>query len=136
MEPTLLDRVDRRAQGDGVTRSAVIRTAVEALLQAQATDGDAALGVDDTQLHDICQRYGVIRLEIFGSGARGEATTTSDVDLLYTLGPGVRLGWEIEDLAAELGAAFGRRIDLISRSAVNPRLRETVLRDARVLYAA
>ncbi|MFZ1412814.1 MAG: nucleotidyltransferase domain-containing protein [Micropruina sp.] len=44
-------------------------------------------------MRDVCERYGVVRLEIFGSVARGTASDESDIDLLYTLAPGAaRLG--------------------------------------------
>lgn len=92
--------------------------------------------VDVDRIADICQRFGVARLEVFGSVGRGEATADSDVDVLYELAPDARLGWRIEDLADELADAFGRRVDLISRRALHQRLRADVLAEARLLYAA
>jgi hypothetical protein len=38
------------------------------------------------------------------------------------LAPGVRLGWEIDDLAEELEEVFGRPVDLVSRVAPHPLL--------------
>jgi predicted nucleotidyltransferase len=96
----------------------------------------AGLSVDEEQLRRVCQRYGVARLEVFGSVGRGEGDEDSDVDLLYELAPGARLGWHVEDLADELSAALGRRVDLISRNGLHERLRERVLSEARLLYAA
>lgn len=66
------------------------------------------LAVDQERLREVCERYGIARLDVFGSVARGTATEDSDVDLLYTLAPGIRLGWAIEDLAAELAGVLGR----------------------------
>lgn len=94
------------------------------------------IDVDLDRVGEICRRYGIARLEVFGSAARGEARAASDVDLLYDLLPGTKLGWEIEDLSDELSAVFGRPVDLVSRAALHRRLREAVLTDARVLYAA
>jgi predicted nucleotidyltransferase len=94
------------------------------------------LDVDRDRIAEICQRYGVARLEVFGSVGRGEERPDSDVDVLYELAPGARLGWEIEDLADELSAALGRRVDLVSRRALHARLRDVVLAEARLLYAA
>jgi predicted nucleotidyltransferase len=88
------------------------------------------------RVREICRRYGVVRLDVFGSVGRDTDEDDSDIDLLYTLGPGVHLGWAIEDLEAELSAAFGRPVDLVSREALNPRIRKTVLNEARLLYAA
>lgn len=94
------------------------------------------LAVDLDQLREVCSRYGVSRLEVFGSVSRGEANPNSDVDVLYELLPGARLGWNIEKLADELAALLGRPVDLVSRNSLNLRLRETVLGEARLLYAA
>ena len=96
----------------------------------------AGLHVDDDRLAEVCRRYGVSRLEVFGSVSRGEAGPDSDIDVLYELAPGSRLGWKIEDLADELTKLIGRRVDLISRNALHERLRDVVLAEARVLYAA
>lgn len=60
------------------------------------------LAVDDAALAAVCERYGIDTLLVFGSVARGEEGPSSDIDVLYALRPGRRLGWEIEDLACEL----------------------------------
>jgi len=49
--------------------------------------------------------------------ALGTAQPSSDVDILYQLLRGRRLGWEIEDLTDELTELFGRWVDLLSRTA-------------------
>lgn len=58
--------------------------------------------VDERRLAAICDQYGIAELQIFGSQARGTAGPDSDIDVLYTLRPRRRLGWEIEELADEL----------------------------------
>lgn len=95
----------------------------------------ATVTVDAERLGEICTRYGIARLEVFGSAAAGALTADSDIDLLYTLAPGARLGWAIEDLADELSAVFGRRVDLVSRRSLHPLLRDDVLAQAQALYA-
>jgi hypothetical protein len=54
----------------------------------------------------------------------------------YELEPGRRLGWEIEQLADELAAVFGRSVDLVAAAALHRRLKDAVLSEARTLYAA
>lgn len=95
-----------------------------------------AVAIDADLLRDICRRYGIASLEVFGSVAQGLEREGSDIDLLYTLLPGARLGWEIDDLADELAGVFGRKVDLIARKALHPLLRDEVLRGARPVYAA
>jgi hypothetical protein len=92
--------------------------------------------VDPVALDAICRRYGIATLAVFGSVARGDQASDSDVDLLYELRPGARLGWEIADLADELSALWGRPVDLVARVAVHPRLRARVLGESRPVYAA
>lgn len=93
------------------------------------------MDVDVERLREVCERYGVVRLEVFGSLATGTAGPDSDIDLLYTLAPGVRLGWAIEDLNVELAGVLGRPVDLVSRRALNPRIRDRVLAEAQPFYA-
>jgi predicted nucleotidyltransferase len=94
------------------------------------------LGVDKAALAALCKRYGIARLEIFGSVSRGDAGPASDLDVLYELRSGARLGWDIELLADELSLLFGRRVDLLSKVSLHPDLRDTVLAEAQPLYAA
>ena len=92
--------------------------------------------VDEARLAAVCDRYGIAELKVFGSRVRGTARPDSDIDFLYTLRPGRRLGWEIEQLADELAELFGRQVDMVSVRALHPLLRRSVLAEARPLYAA
>jgi predicted nucleotidyltransferase len=91
--------------------------------------------VDAARLAQLCERYGVGRLLLFGSAARGTMKSDSDVDV-YELLPGRRLGWEIEQFAEELSEVFGRPVDLVAMSALHRRLETAVLGEAQPLYAA
>ena len=94
------------------------------------------LDVDRVRLDALCCRFGIARLDVFGSVARGEDGPGSDVDLLYELAQGRALGWEIEDLSQDLADLFGRPVDLVSRKALHPLIRDQVLADAEPFYAA
>ncbi|MDP4013541.1 MAG: nucleotidyltransferase family protein [Candidatus Nanopelagicales bacterium] len=94
------------------------------------------LAVDCDALADVCQRYGLSEVAVFGSVARGTAGPTSDVDVLYSLAPDSSLGWDIEEVARELGEIFGRPVDLVARRGLHPRLASRVLSEAKMLYAA
>ena len=77
----------------------------------------------------LAARYGVLRLALFGSTARGTATAASDVDLLVAFdGPvtsdryfGVQ--FYLEDL-------LGRPVDLVTETALRPELKPRIERDA------
>ena len=92
--------------------------------------------VDAERLRGVCERYGVARLEVFGSVSRGEDGPGSDIDLLYELKPGARLGFSFFDLEDELVELFGRPVDLVPRDGINKYLREAILADAQAFYAA
>lgn len=94
------------------------------------------LSVELPRLGEACRRYGVEELAVFGSVARGEPSADSDVDLLHVLAPGARLGFALNLLEDELAEIFGRPVDLLSRKALHPLLRDTVEAEARTLYAA
>ncbi|MHB8289432.1 MAG: nucleotidyltransferase family protein [Acidimicrobiales bacterium] len=94
------------------------------------------IDVDRGTLATICERYGIAELSLFGSFAKGTAGPDSDVDLLYVRAPGSHLGWDIEDLVAELSLLFGRKVDLVSKQYLHRVVRDEVLSTAKVLYAA
>jgi predicted nucleotidyltransferase len=96
--------------------------------------GDRA--IDLARLADVCRRFGVVELAVFGSTARGEAARDSDIDLLYVLAPDRRLGFALDRLEDELADLFGRRVDLVSTKSLHRLLRDDVLAQARTLYAA
>jgi predicted nucleotidyltransferase len=94
------------------------------------------IAVDAERLREVCERYGVARLEVFGSVRRGDDRPDSDIDLLYQLKPGARLGFSLFRLEDELSDLFGRPVDLHARHAINKYIRDAVLHDATPVYAA
>jgi uncharacterized protein len=88
------------------------------------------------RLAELCQRYGIAELSVFGSTARGDSGPDSDVDLLYVRVPGNDLGMAYFDLQDELEALFGRPVDLVSKDGLHRVIRDQILSDAQVLYAA
>ena len=66
---------------------------------------------------------------IFGSVARGEATTASDVDFLVELGPGATL-IDLGSLQMDLQDLLGRKVDVVEPDALHWSIRERVLREA------
>ena len=92
------------------------------------------LQIDLERLSEVCWRYGVVHLDVFGSVARGDAD--SDIDLLYVISPQAGLGFGIFDLESELSEIFGRKVDLVSKKYLHPLLRDNVIAEAQELYAA
>jgi predicted nucleotidyltransferase len=75
---------------------------------------------------------GMSNVRVFGSFARGTAKEKSDVDLLVDAGPG-RSMLDVIGLWLDLEELLGRKVDLITEEGIHPRLRETILSEARPL---
>lgn len=92
-----------------------------------------ALTLNTSRLISLYRQYGIARLSVFGSFARGEATDRSDVDLLVEFR---RRGSLLDLIAVErkMSTALGRKVDLLTPDAVSPYLRDSIARDLRVVY--
>lgn len=91
-------------------------------------------------ISDLCRRFGVERLEVFGSAARGDFIPgKSDVDLLVRFVDTRKPGYvdRFIGFAESLETVLGCRVDLLTeRSLRNPFMAEQVAKDKRILYAA
>jgi predicted nucleotidyltransferase len=77
----------------------------------------------------LLDAFGVVRVALFGSYARDEATLDSDVDLLVEFGRPIGL-FEFVRLQRELGGRLGRRVELVTAAALKPQLRDRILSEA------
>ena len=94
------------------------------------------LEIPTDRLAEVCRRYHVREMALFGSGARGELRPDSDLDILVEFTPGTKIGWDFFQLEAELSDLFGRKVDLGTKRSLKPWVRQEALRDTRILYAA
>ena len=93
-------------------------------------DRDVAMAELGRLLPLVRERFGVRELAVFGSVARNEATEASDLDILVDFdGPatfdrfmGLKLFFE---------DTFGTKVDLVTRPALKPRIRDRILAEAR-----
>lgn len=86
---------------------------------------------------DLCRRYGVRELSLFGSAVRGELRPGSDVDVMVEFDPGARIGLlKFESLSEDLEASVGRKVDLVTKRGLKPWIRPHVLKEARGIYTA
>lgn len=93
--------------------------------------------MDSQSLAEMCRRYHVQELSLFGSAVRGEMGPDSDLDILVEFEPGARIGLiKFESFVDELELLSGRRIDLVTKSGLKPWVRPSVLKDTRVIYAS
>lgn len=93
--------------------------------------------VDLEALAAVCRRHHIRWLAVFGSHARGDARPDSDVDVVVDFEPRMTPGLGIVGVTEALRPVFGgRRVDLVTRRGLSPRLRDRVLAAALVLYGA
>ena len=99
------------------------------------------IAAKQAEIDALCGRFGIRRLEVFGSAARGHDfdPEQSDIDLLVTFAPGMRydidLHMKLEEALQEL---LGRPVDLLTRETVersrNHIRRRNILADAQPLF--
>lgn len=74
---------------------------------------------------------GAAALYIFGSTARDDATPTSDIDIFVDRDPSKHVGLiEFSNLEILLEETLGTEVDLCTRAALHPALRETIEKTA------
>jgi predicted nucleotidyltransferase len=81
------------------------------------------------QILAIARLHGAREVRVFGSVARGEATPTSDLDLLIEMAEERSL-LDIVAIKQDLEEFLGCRVHVVTEAAVSPYLREKVLREA------
>jgi len=85
-----------------------------------------SLALESDRVSEICRRFDVVRLSLFGSYSRGEARASSDVDLLVEF-EAPRSLLHLISLQNELSKALGVRVDLLTRDSISPYLRDRIL---------
>jgi predicted nucleotidyltransferase len=78
---------------------------------------------------EIALRYGASDIRVFGSVARGDATDSSDLDLIVRFEPGRSL-LDHGGLVMDLRELLGIRVDVIDEEAMRPRFRQHVMKEA------
>jgi uncharacterized protein len=75
--------------------------------------------------------FHVRALYLFGSVVRGEATPSSDVDILVEFEPDAHIGlFEFARLQRMLSDILGRNVDISTADALHPALKDRILKEA------
>ncbi|AEF18517.1 MULTISPECIES: nucleotidyltransferase family protein [unclassified Hydrogenobaculum] len=78
----------------------------------------------------LVEKFGVIEIAIFGSYARGEQGKDSDVDLIVDFKEGWKTFDNYMNLKFYLEELFGKKVDLVIKSAINPRIKPFIIEEA------
>ena len=99
------------------------------------------INIQEEQLREICKRYLIRELSVFGSALREDFNESSDIDLLVEFKPdsGTSL-FDIVDLKEEFEKLFGREVDIVSKKAIqqsrNHLKRKSILSNFKVIYVS
>lgn len=80
----------------------------------------------------LAKQFKVKEIGIFGSIVRGEAKETNDVDILVEFKEPIGL-FKFLELEEYLSDLIGRKVDLISKKALKPRIGKHILREVAFL---
>jgi len=81
----------------------------------------------------ILTGYGAERIAVFGSYARGEAGTGSDIDILVRFARPKSL-IQIVQIEDEIRKSIHLKVDLVTEKAVSPYIAGSIQRDEVVIY--
>jgi len=78
------------------------------------------------------RRHGARNIRVFGSVARGDDRSDSDVDLLVDVEPGRTL-LDVTALEQDLQELLGRRVDVLTEAGLSPYLQQRIFAEAASL---
>ena len=100
---------------------------------------DTFLKPFEKEIQEFCERWKVIKLELFGSALRDDFSTASDLDFLVTFADDAK--WSLFDfyeMQDELAEILNRKVDLFTRRSVeqssNPYRKQEILKNAKSIY--
>lgn len=97
----------------------------------QSTSDSLALA-ERNDINRIAAAHGALNVRVFGSVCRGEASSSSDLDLLVDMSEGRSL-FDLIALGDELREALGVDVDVVTEGSLSPYLRDRILAEAVVL---
>ena len=93
--------------------------------------------IPQRELAEFCRQYQVQRLALFGSVLQTDFRKESDVDVLVSFQPSARIGFiTFSRMQRELSNLFKRPVDLVPMDGLKPVIRDSVLSNIEIVYAA
>ena len=92
-------------------------------------------GIEVEEVLRVAKSHGATSVRVFGSRARGDARSDSDLDLLITARPGTSL-LDVIAMQQDLEDLLGLKVEVVTEPALHPLLRDDILAEAKPLVAA
>ena len=80
----------------------------------------------------ILQHYGVSKAALFGSSARDQMRSDSDVDILVQIDRDISL-LDFVGLKIDLEEKLKRKVDIVEYDTIKPLLKEAILKEQKVI---
>ncbi|MEM2448745.1 MAG: nucleotidyltransferase family protein [Candidatus Bathyarchaeia archaeon] len=89
----------------------------------------------EEKLIEVCERNNIVFMAIFGSFARGEQKSESDIDVAieFDRDSGKSL-LDLIRIEEEMSEVFGRKVDLGIFSSINPHIIDDIKREMIIVY--
>ena len=85
-----------------------------------------------SQILSLAKQNGLSNVRVFGSMARNDAGSDSDLDLLVEIDKG-KSGFALGGFLTGVSKLVHRKVDVVTEKSLHPRIREKVLHEARAL---
>ena len=85
----------------------------------------------------LCRCYQVRELALFGSALRDSFGPDSDLDFLVEFQSEAQVGFmKLARMQREFSAVLNRKVDLVPKGGLKPKIRQTIISSAEVLYTS
>lgn len=87
------------------------------------------------QIGPVLKKYPISYAGVFGSFARGEEKSESDVDIMIRLKPNNTFSlFDLIGVESELAKKIGRKVDLATEKSIGKYIKSSVFHDLRPVY--
>jgi uncharacterized protein len=95
------------------------------------------IDLESPDIRDLCAKWKIKRLAVFGSVLRDDFRPDSDIDLLVEFEPDTEWGlFDLIKAEEDFARLFQRRVDFVPRDRLKWVIRDRVLESAVLIYAA
>ena len=89
------------------------------------------------KIAEICRKYEIRELALFGSQVRGDFSAKSDFDFLVEFNPEAKISFfELGRIQTELEEIVKTEVDLVPKDGLKSAIRQQILGEAETIYAA